>query len=121
MTVIISGPKVKALLPSATDDQIALYNGIFDAAETCLSNYPLDMQDLVVALAVAHMIEMSGGGSVTSETTRQGASASYSFFGGKGLESTRYGQMLLGLPAGSCIIGIFSAPLRFAKSINPCR
>lgn len=121
MAIIISGPKVKTLLPTATDDQIALYNGIFNDAEECLSNYPVEMQDLAVALAVAHMIEMSSGGSITSESTRQGASASYAYFGGKGLESTRYGQMLLGLPASECIINIFTNPLRFARSLNPCR
>lgn len=122
MAITINTDTVKVLLPSATDAQIAIYNGIFDDAEACLSNYPQNMQDLAVALAVAHMIEMSsGGGNKTSETTRQGASASYAFFGGKGLESTRYGQQLLGLPAGQCIISIFSQPLRFAKSIKPCR
>lgn len=121
MAVLIPTFKVQALLPSATDAQISLYDGVFDGAEQCLSNYPQATQDLAVSLAVAHMIEMSSGGSVTSETTRQGASASYGFFGGKGLESTRYGQQLLGLPAGECIINIFSKPLRFARSIKPCR
>tara|TARA_S200002703_G_scaffold90114_1_gene77740 strand:+ start:1318 stop:1683 length:366 start_codon:yes stop_codon:yes gene_type:complete len=121
MSVIINTATVKTLLPGTTDDQINIYDGIFDDAEQCLSAYPFAMQDLVVALAVAHMIEMSSGGSITSETTRQGASASYGFFGGKGLESTRYGQQLLGLPAGQCIIGIFAQPLTFARSINPCR
>ncbi len=121
MAVVIPSYKVKALLPSATDAQIDLYGAMFDDAEACLSNYSQDMQDLAVSLAVAHMIEMSSGGSVTSETTRQGASASYGFFGGKGLESTRYGQQLAALPAGECIIGLFSKPLRFARSVKPCR
>lgn len=121
MSVLIPTWKVKALNPALTDDQISIYDGVFDGAEACLSNYPTAMQDLAVALAVAHMSEMSSGGSVTSETTRQGASASYSFFGGKGLESTRYGQQLLALPAGQCIIDLFSQPLTFAVSINPCR
>lgn len=121
MAIIINTGKVKALLPSATDDQISLYEGLFDAAETCLSAYPASVQDLAVALAVAHMIEQASGGSVTSETTRQGASATYSTVFGKGLESTVYGQQLMGLPAGQCIVGLFSQPLTFARSINPCR
>lgn len=121
MAIIINIGKVKALLPTATDSQIALYDGLFDDAELCLSAYNQATRDLVVALAVAHMIEMSSGGSVTSETTRQGASATYGYFGGKGLESTRYGQQLLGIPAGQCIIDIFAQPLTFAVSINPCR
>lgn len=121
MAIVIPTFKVQALLPSATDAQISLYDGVFDQAELCLSNYPQGTQDLVISLAVAHMIEMSSGGSVTSETTRQGASASYSFFGGKGLESTRYGQQLLGIPAGKCVIDLFSQSLAFARSIKPCR
>ncbi len=121
MAVVIPRYKVRALLPSVTDDELCIYDGMFDDAESCLSNYPQAMQDLAVSLAIAHMSEMASGGSLTSETTRQGASASYSFFGGKGLESTRYGQQLLGLPAGQCIISLFSAPLRFARSIKPCR
>lgn len=121
MAVSINYAKVKVLLPSATDDQISLYEGLFDDAETCLSNYPEPVQELTVALAVAHMLNYQAGGSVTSETTRQGASATYAFMPGKGLESTTFGQQLLGMPSGQCIISLFSTPLRFAKSINPCR
>lgn len=121
MALIVPTFKVKALLPTATDEQINLYDGLFDDAELCLSAYSQSIQDLALALAVAHMIEMSQGGSVTSETTRQGASASYAYFGGKGLESTRYGQQLLGVPAGKCIIDLFAEPLTFAVSVNPCR
>lgn len=121
MAIIINSLKVKTLLPSATDSQIALYCGLFDDAEQCLAVYSQGAQELATALAVAHMIEFSNGGSVTSETTRQGASASYAMVPGKGLESTVYGQQLLGLPAGQCIIGLFSQPLIFARSVNPCR
>ena len=120
VTVILNNAKIKTLLPSATDDQIGLYEGIFDDAEQCLANYSQNTQELVTSLAVAHMIEFTETGAITSESTRQGASASYAFVG-KGLEGTRYGSQLASIPAGQCIIGIFSQPLRFARGITPCR
>lgn len=121
MTVTINYDTVKALKPTATDTQIALYEGLFDAAENCLSSYPQSVQDLTVGLAIAHMLQVSEGGSVTSETTRQGASASYSIMSGTGLAATQYGQQLLGLPSSGCITNLFAKPVRFAKSIKPCR
>ena len=108
-------------IPSATQADVDIYIDLFDDAAACLSNYPQTVQDLTLALAIAHMMTMGSGGQVTSEKTRTGASASYSVWTGQGLLSTQYGQQLNGLPSGQCVISLFSQPQRFAKSIKPCR
>ena len=108
-------------IPSATQDDVDIYIDLFDDATDCLSNYPQTVQDLTLALAIAHMMTMSSGGQVASEQTRTGASASYSVWTGRGLLSTQYGQQLNGLPSGQCVISLFSQSQRFAKSIKPCR
>lgn len=107
-------------IPSATQGDVDMYINLFDEAAQCLSNYPESVQDFTIALAIAHMMTMSSGGQVTSEKTRTGASASYDVWTGKGIESTQFGQQLNALPSGSCVIGLFSKPQRFIKSINPC-
>ena len=118
MTVLST---LQTLIPSATQVNVDIYSDLFLDAATCLANYPQSVQDLTIALAIAHMMTMSSGGQVTSEKTRTGASASYSVWTGQGLLSTQFGQQLNALPSGQCVIGLFSKPQRFAVSINPCR
>lgn len=111
---------LQRFVPAATQDDVDIYIGLFADASACLSGYTQNIQDLTIALAIAHMMTMSSGGQVTSEKTRTGASASYSVWTGKGIESTQFGQQLNALPSGSCVIGLFSKPQRFAVSIKPC-
>lgn len=111
---------LQKFVPGATQDDVDIYIDLFADAAPCLSGYTQPIQDLTIALAMAHMMTMSSGGQVTSERTRTGASASYSVWTGKGIESTQFGQQLNALPSGSCVIGLFSKPQRFIKSINPC-
>jgi len=92
-------------LPAATQSDVDIYIDLFADAAPCLSGYTQPIQDLTIALAIAHMMTMSSGGQVTSEKTRTGASASYSIWTGKGIESTQFGQQLNALPSGSCVIG----------------
>lgn len=111
---------LQTMILSATQDTVDIYIDLFADATTCLSNYPESVQDLTIALAIAHMLTMSSGGQVTSEKTRTGASASYSAWTGQGLLATQYGQQLNGLPSGQCVVNLFSQPQRFARSVNPC-
>ena len=109
----------KVLMPNITQSEIDVYLPLFDDADVCLSNYSESIQVLTKALAICHMVMMNQGGQVTSESTRTGASASYSVWTGKGLESTQYGQQLNGLPSAQCVINLFSKPQRFIKGVTP--
>lgn len=111
---------LQTFIPSATQDTVDMYIDLFDDALVCLATYPQSVQDLTIALAIAHMITMSSGGQVKSEKTRTGASASYGTWTGQGLLSTTFGQQLNGLPSGKCVINLFSQPQRFFKSVTPC-
>lgn len=112
---------VKNLLPSATTEQIQIYLTLVEQADSCLENYPAEVADLAKALAIAHMLTLNGGGQVTSESTRTGASASYAVNQGKGILSTNFGQQLAALPAYACLKSFIGQPERFARSIKPCR
>lgn len=113
---------IKEFIPGASDTLISAYLTSFDAALPCLESYPQDVQDLTLALAVAHLLDESGSQQVTSEKTRTGASATYKEITGEGLLSTRFGVQLSRMPSSKCITALLT-PSRFGKSLTPryCR
>lgn len=88
-----------------------------DQADACLNGLNLsdELCKTLKLLAVCHMVELTQK-SITSETSFTGASVTYKDTGAQtGLASTSYGNSLMQLDAGGCLVALFNTP-RFVKA-----
>lgn len=99
---------------------LTAWESMLSEADPCLVNYSAAQQDLVKAYAIAHFMTQQGGGEIQSDKSPTGASVTYGEWMGQGtgLDSTRFGAQLLGLPGGDCIAAVIDKPKRFARSLN---
>lgn len=99
---------------------ILIFIKMVDAADSCLDTQGLTDDQIkgLKLFCVAHLVTLSEGGQVKSETDMDGASASYSVPTGTGFDSTTYGMMAKTLAGFDCISTLFDKPRRFAGSVG---
>ena len=104
---------IKAVFQTdASDIEIqGLIDFVVSGSSACLTAnaVPEASQDLLTTYAVRHILTLtnaSGRGSVTSESAPSGASRSFGSWQGQGLNSTRYGSLLMQLDRFGCVRGV---------------
>lgn len=92
----------------AGDPEIqSLIDFVVSGSSKCLeaNSVPEATQDLLITYAVRHILSLTnagGRGVVTSERAPSGASRSFGSWQGKGLDSTRYGSLLMQMDRYGC-------------------
>ncbi len=108
---------IKTGLPDAV---IQAFINTVDKADLCLAGYDLpdDTIKVMKQYAVAHMIETSSRGDVSSQSAPSGASRS--FRDRKGLQGTNFGMTLEMMTGYSCIQSVIdNTQTLYLRSINP--
>lgn len=106
MAATITIEEVKAFVKTGAPDFVI--QGLIDTADgadACLDGLGLTDNQVKSAKLyfVAYQLTASSRGDVTSESTKSGASRTYS--GKEGLSGNGYGQQLQSMAGGQCLIG----------------